>query len=219
MINAIEQYVKLILKENEKVNLTRIQNEDQVRLLHIEDSLSVLDELEKAPEGLYADLGTGAGFPGVPLALASGRTTLLVDSVQKKISAIEASLRQLDIDVPIFTYAGRIEDLAKQKPEQFTVVTARALTSLPSLLELAAPLLQPGGHLISLKSHVDEDEISWAIGLQDVLGMKLLSQREFYLSDDKTYRTVLVFEKISEPKVKLPRKTGLAQKRPLKRPE
>ena len=80
----IDLYLEKILEANEKTDLTRISSLDEARKLHIEDSLAGLEELNKAPEGLYGDLGSGGGFPGVPLALESGRKTVLVDSVQKK---------------------------------------------------------------------------------------------------------------------------------------
>lgn len=202
-----------LLIVNERMNLTRIVDDDRARLLHIEDSLAGLPELMDAPEGRYADLGSGGGFPGVPLAIASGRETLLVDSVKKKMAAVQSIVDDLGID-NIQTYGGRIEELSEERPDGFSVLTARALTALPSLLELASPLLREQGHLICYKAPLEE-EYQQAMKVQDKLGFALQSKREFVLSDNETKRCILVFEKVHEPRVKLPRRVGLAQKKPL----
>ena len=138
-------YLRAILAANERLNLTRIDNFELARMLHLEDSLMVLPELQAAPAGPYADLGSGAGFPGVPLALASGRPVLLVESVKKKCQAVEECLAEAGISDGVEVFAGRAEELAQQRPREFAVITARALSSLPSLLELASPLLCIGG--------------------------------------------------------------------------
>ncbi len=210
----ILQYLKEILEVNISINLTRITDPQDAEILHIEDSLSIIQEMNEAPEGLYGDLGTGGGFPGVPLAIATKRETILVDSIKKKITAIESVLSNLNIQ-DIGVYSGRIEELALEMPEEFSVLTARALSSLNSLLELSAPLLKINGWLICLKSHISMEELDNALAIEDKVGMKLIKRRDFYLSDNETYREIFVFEKVSEPKVKLPRRIGLAQKKPL----
>ncbi len=210
---SIQRYLDELLVVNEKINLTRITDDERARLLHIEDSLSGLSELNDAPEGLYGDLGSGGGFPGVPLALASGRRTLLIDSVKKKMMAVQGILDRLGLNNRISTYGGRIEELAQEKPRTFAVLTARALAPLPSLLELASPLLERSGRLICYKAPL-EDELDHAISIQDKLGFRMKSKREFVLSDNETKRCILVFEKIHEPSIKLPRRIGLAQKKP-----
>lgn len=211
---VIQKYLDALLKVNESINLTRITNDSDTHLLHIEDSLSGLNELNAAPEGLYGDLGSGGGFPGVPLAITSGRETLLVDSVQKKMRAVQSILEELDIDERISTYGGRIEDLALERKNQFAVLTARALAPLPSLLELASPLLMIDGELICYKAPL-ESELNDALSIQEKFGFELKSKREFTLSDNQTNRCILVFKKIKEASLKLPRRVGLAQKKPL----
>lgn len=210
----MRKYLNKILEANESINLTRVTDNDEATLLHLEDSLAVIDELMNAPDGLYADLGSGGGFPGVPLALASGRKTILVDSVKKKMAVVNDILNELGLSDQISTYDKRIEELATEKPGSFAVLTARALTSLPSLLELASPLLIQGGQLIALKSKGEDDFDNPS--LESKLGMRLISKRDYYLSDNESYRTVYVFEKYKEPDVKLPRRIGMAQKRPYK---
>lgn len=210
----MRKYLTAVLKANEKTNLTRVTDIEEATLLHLEDSLAVLDELNDAPDGLYADLGSGGGFPGVPLALASSRETVLVDSVKKKMAEVSIILEEFGWSDQISTYDKRIEELAIERPQSFSVVTARALTSLPSLLELASPLLKQGGQLIALKAKEEDDFHNPS--LESKLGMKLKSKRNYYLSDNESYRTVYVFEKCKDPEVKLPRRIGMAQKRPYK---
>lgn len=214
-INGLmDEYLKKLLIVNETINLTRVTDLQQAKLLHIEDSLSVLEEMSAAPEGLYGDLGSGGGFPGVILALATGRETILIDSVKKKMDAVSRIIEEMDIE-NIRTMKERIEDITIQYPNTFSVLTARALSSLPSLMELSSPLLIHNGILIAMKSHVSEDELSQAKTIQKKTGMRLIKSRDFYLSDNETYRSIYVFEKYKKPDIKLPRKIGMAQKHPL----
>lgn len=212
----IELYLDKILEVNKIINLTRITDRDQAMILHVEDSLVGLEEINACPPGLYGDLGTGGGFPGVPIAIMTGRDTLLIDSVQKKVKTLEDVVSELDIDVNISTYGGRIEDLALEMPNAFSVLSARALSRLVSLLELASPLLMKGGRLVCYKAQVEDDEIKEALDIQNLVGMKLISRRKTLLSDGETTREIIVFEKFKKPSLKLPRRVGLAQRNPLK---
>lgn len=212
----LDLHLELVLKENERSNLTRIVDWQQGQLLHIEDSLVGLQEFEDAPSGRAADLGSGGGFPEIPLAIVSGRPIMLVDSVTKKTTALDRMIEELGLEGQVSTYTGRSEELALEMPESFAVITARALSSLPSLLELAVPLLSLGGQLICYKAAVETEELEQAAGLEEKLGMKLVSMRTTQLSDNGTNRTILVYEKVGEPMVSLPRRPGMAQKRPYK---
>lgn len=208
-------YLEKVLEANESINLTRIDSWDQALVLHVEDSLSALPEVEQAPPGLYGDLGTGGGFPGVPIALYSGRDAVLVDSVKKKVAVIERILAEVCPDVNIKTYGGRIEELSKEMPNAFSVLTARALSQLVSLVELASPLLVKNGLLVCYKAVVSEDELLKAQVAARKVGMKLVSRRHLVLSDGETSREIVVFEKTGHPPIKLPRNVGMAQRKPL----
>lgn len=203
-----------IIEVNKSLNLTRIVSEEAGIIRHLEDSLLGLHAIQNAPDGLYGDLGTGGGFPGIPLAIMTGRTTVLVDSVQKKINAILDVVEGLGLSSQVSGYAGRIEDLAVEKPQAFAVLTARALSSLPSLLELSAPLLIKGGQLVCYKAKPEDEEVETAIRLESKLGMKMVSRETFKLSDGSA-RCIFVFEKVAKPKIKLPRRVGMAQRNPL----
>ena len=207
------KHLELVIKMNKIVNLTRIESFSSGRLLHIEDSLSGLEDLNKCSDGVYGDMGCGAGFPGIPLAIYSGRETVLIDSVGKKTKAIDGFIKELNLN-NVKTYNGRIEDLAQVMPKKFTALTARALSSLSSLIELASPLLMDGGRLICYKAHIEEEEIKHVKDLENKLGMKFLYKRDFLLSDNETNRCIIVFKKTSQPEIKLPRRVGLAQKKP-----
>lgn len=214
--DLIEQYLDKILVANETTNLTRISSREQAMILHIEDSLVGLKEINNAPDGLYGDLGTGGGFPGVPIAIMTGRETVLVDSVQKKVKILQDIVDEMGLDKTITTYAGRIEDLGKEKPNSFSVLSARALSRLVSLLELSSPLLKKGGRLVCYKANIEDDELKEALAVEDLVGMKLISRRAVTLSDGLTHREIIVFEKFKKPGMKLPRRIGLAQRNPLK---
>lgn len=215
-MSLMQRYLDSILEANKVTNLTRITDGEQARLLHIEDSLVGLPEVNEAPTGLYGDLGSGGGFPGVPLALATGRKTLLVDSVKKKMAIVQSALDDLSLSEQISTSSERIEDLPLEYKEKFAVLTARALSKLISLVELASPLLKKGGRLVCYKAQLSSEELEEALAVQDLVGMKMISQREICLSDGETTRTIVVFEKIGKSRIKLPRRIGLAQKQPLR---
>ena len=206
-----------IMEINKVMNLTRITSEEEGMVLHLEDSLTGLPYIESAPAGLYGDLGTGGGFPGIPLCIMTGRKTVLIDSVQKKIRALEDVAESLGLHELIEGYAGRIEDLALERKGCFSVLTARALSSLPSLMELACPLLHKHGRLVCYKAQPSEEELRMSSDLEGLLEMKMIACDRFTLSDGSN-RCMIVFEKMDKPHIKLPRRVGMAQKSPLTRP-
>ncbi len=210
--NLLEQHLKLVIEANKTTNITRISSWEEGMLLHVKDSLLGLPELNNAPEGLYADIGSGAGYPGIPLAIKSKRETVLVDSVGKKTAILDTIIKNLGL-TSVSTYTGRIEDLAREKPESFSVITARALSQLSILMEFASPLLQMGGILICFKAQISSEELKHAEALQEKLGMKIQSDRTCVLEDYS--RRIITFQKIATPQLSLPRKTGFAQKKPL----
>ena len=211
--DLISRHVDLVIEANKTTNLTRIDSFDEAMVLHVEDSLSGLTELNVAPEGQYGDLGSGAGYPGVPLAIASGRKTMLIDTRKKKMDIVNTMIETLGIQDQVTTYAGRAELLAKTRKGEFSVLTARALSKISVLMELASPLLKKNGHLICYKSHVDDQELEDAMRVQPLVGMSLLSDRSFKIGE--TDRRILVFKKTGSPRIKLPRQEGQAQNNPL----
>ena len=206
----LDKHLELVIEENKVTNLTRIVDWESALILHVED----LPEVQEAMAGPYLDMGSGAGFPGIPLAIMTGRETLLADSVGKKTRALDSFAAELGIDDIVSTYHGRIEDLALQQSNRFSLITARALSSLASLLELASPLLAKGGSLVCYKTHSESEELEHARNIARKLGMEFVSSRGFTLSDGETSRAIIVFRKRCNPSMKLPRRVGMAQKKP-----
>lgn len=211
----IDAYLAYILEANQRINLTRITDLDTAKILHVEDSLVPLQDIISAPEGLYGDMGTGGGFPGVPIAVKSGRKAVLIDSVKKKVNVVQEGVDSLGLSNQIDTYGDRIEELAKERKGAFAVLTARAVTQLVSLIELASPLLKIGGQLICYKAQTEQSEIDLALKVCPKVGMKLIKDYSTVLSDGNTLRRIFVFEKVSPAQLKLPRKIGAAQHNPL----
>ena len=212
--SMIERHLDLIIEANKNINLTRIQTKEEAMVLHIEDSLTALPELEGAPPGRYGDLGSGAGYPGIPLAIASGRDTVLIDSREKKMIVLSEIIEEIGLKEKVKVFSGRAELLARKEPASFSVLTARAVAKLPVLLELASPLLMKGGRLICYKANVENSEYDSAKAVRNATGMKLIDKREFLLNDEYK-RTIVAFEKYKKPSLSLPRKEGEAQKHPL----
>jgi 16S rRNA (guanine527-N7)-methyltransferase len=211
----LSAHLDFIIEKNKQLNLTSITDRESGQILHIEDSLVALSELEAAPQGMLVDIGSGGGFPGIPLALLTGRTTTLVEATNKKVLVLAQFIEENALEGIVSVLSERAEEVALKLPGAFSVATARALSSLPSIMELAAPLLNPSGVLIAYKAKLPDDELKRAESLQEKLGLSVQSVRSFVLSDGISYRTIVSFEKTDEPQVALPRRTGLAQNHPL----
>ena len=209
----IQAYLDLVIEKNKELNLTRIETREKGMLLHIEDSLSCIDEFT-SQDGLFLDIGTGGGFPGVPLAIASGRTGVLIDSVQKKARAVQEMIDELNLSNMIQVRGIRSEELALEVGEKVHTVIARAVSSLPTVLELATPLLVSHGEFIALRGKENERNIEEGNRIAEKLGLEMISSRHLYIGE--TYeRNILVFKKVGKPTIKLPRRNGMAQKKPL----
>jgi 16S rRNA (guanine527-N7)-methyltransferase len=209
------EYLDLLLEANKRVNLTRITEPQEALRLHMLDSLLALPELGLAPEGELLDLGSGGGLPGVPLAVASGRQTTLLDSIAKKAGAVADILEALGLDSLITTCPERAEAHSLSHPSHYAAVVARAVAPLPSLVELAAPLLIDGGHLIALKGRPETMERESGAAASRVVGMEEISWRETWLPPTGETRTIVVYGKCGDSVIPLPRRSGMAQKRPL----
>ncbi|MDR1088409.1 MAG: 16S rRNA (guanine(527)-N(7))-methyltransferase RsmG [Coriobacteriales bacterium] len=208
-------HLKAVLTYNRTKNLTSIKDLEAGKVLHIQDSLAVLPELAQAPGGTMADLGSGAGYPGLPLALLSGRQAVLIEANKKKARFLKDFVDAQGLAQHIGVAAMRSEDLAREQRDAFAVVVARAVAALPTLLELAAPLLAQGGRFLALKGRPEASEITRGIEAAEKLGMTPLDIRHYSLSDNITQRCVLVYTKTCEPQIELPRRPGVAAKHPL----
>jgi len=215
-IAFLSLHLDYVLKINSSIRLTAIHGKEEGERLHILDSLLVLPEVFSALGGKMLDIGTGGGYPGLPIAIAADRSVDLLDSVKKKARAIESFLEEDYFgDLELKTIGLRAEELALERPEYYSVILARAVSSLPSLIELGSPLLQLDGQLIVHKGPHDEDEFIRALAVADIVGISFLNKREYNLPCGAEQRTVYVFEKTTAAQIELPRRSGRAQRKPL----
>lgn len=209
-------YLDGIYEKNDVLNLTRVSRGTDAVVLHIVDALVPCAIGVSLPaDGTLLDIGTGGGFPGVPLSIHTGCRATLIDSVGKKISAVEEVLRQNDLDGQVQCRAIRAEDLAREVPERFEIVTARAVAPLETILEYATPLLTYEGTLICYKSKIEDSERDNAELVARHIGMKNVSRETIILPFDFGIREISVWQRVEESEIDLPRRTGMARKKPL----
>ncbi|MCR5279573.1 MAG: 16S rRNA (guanine(527)-N(7))-methyltransferase RsmG [Lachnospiraceae bacterium] len=225
--NKLQQfldYYNLLVEWNEKINLTAITDYKEVCLKHFLDSLSLVkmfDSLEDMCKHFtgktLCDVGTGAGFPGIPLKilLPELRVTLF-DSLDKRVRFLNEVITKLKLD-GIEAVHGRAEDLARTEYRaSFDYSTARAVASLPVLCEYCIPFLKEGGTFIAYKSDVDS-EIQNSEHALSVLGGEIVSRENFSLSDDSETidRSIIFIKKSGVTPDTYPRKAGKPSKQPL----
>lgn len=208
----MEKHLDLVLHANKYINLTSITNEAEAKVHHIEDSLAALPELYNI-NGEIVDMGSGGGFPGIPLSIALDKKFTLVETVGKKADCLETFISKLNIHSKVSVSNCRLEEIPGMKRNYYSAATARALSSLSSLMELASPLLKIDGLLICYKGVNCEKEFNKAMEIKDKLGYVFVCNREYTLSDGNKHR-IITFQKVQEADVKLPRKFGFAQKKP-----
>ena len=208
-------HLALVIRKNETVNLTRITSVEDGAYLHVVDSLLLRGAFDAAPSGRFVDVGTGAGFPGIPLAVTTGRPALLLDSVGKKVAAVQEFVRELGLDGSVEARQDRVEDLGRTQRGQYAVVTARAVAQANVLVEYAAPLLRKGGRLVVAKARPSEDEVTAAKRAARLCGMRFVSRETFELPDGRGHREVLSYERVGKPSLRLPRAVGMAKRSPL----
>ena len=208
-------FLDLVVEKNKVLNLTRITSFEDAVVLHLEDSLSILQTFRQT-SGDFLDSGTGAGFPGIPMGITTNRSGVLLDSVKKKALAVGEFITQLGLQERLQAVGMRSEELATERPNSFGVVTARAVSSLPAVEELATPLLKQGGHLIAMRGPDTDEDVVRGREAAKLLGLELVERIEFTIGPNRDYhRSLCVFEKKRKPKIKLPRHPGYASKRPL----
>lgn len=211
-LRTLRRHVELVLSDA-AAGLTAVRTAEEALGLHVLDSLSAAGEVVRSVPGRVADLGTGAGFPGIPLAVATGREVVLVESVAKKARFLREAVAELGLGCTVFH--GRSEGLARREPGGFAVVVARAVAELPVLVELAAPLLSPRGRLIAMKGSAAESEIERGAAAGLLAGMELQGVVPVRVPGVHAARVLVVFRRVGDPARALPRRDGMAKKRPL----
>lgn len=219
-------FYELVVEENDKVNLTAITDYSEFVIKHYVDSLSLyllkdasfeaVDLLER-PDSKVFDLGTGGGFPGIPLAIVFPKAEyILLDSLQKRIHFLQAAVAKLSL-ANVEAIHGRAEDFARQSDyrEQFDLCVSRAVANLSTLTEYALPFVKVGGYFISYKGAEAEDEIMKAKYAIKALGGQIDHIEAFDLPTTEFHRTLVIIKKIKSTENKYPRKAGIPSKKPL----
>ena len=211
-INKLEKYALLLKEWNEKINLTAITEKKEVFLKHFYDSLTIVKIIDLDKIESLCDLGTGAGFPGIVLKIFFPNLNMtLVDSLNKRIKFLEVVINELSLENITLVHI-RAEEYAKKKRECFDVVTARALSSFPILLEYGVPLLKINGHLIAMRGLNDSNE---GINALKVLKSKINDVLEFKLPYEESNRTLIDVLKLEKTSLKYPRRYAEIKKKSL----
>ncbi len=207
-------HLDLVLCANERLNLTSITSREAAVSRHIVDSVAASAHIEHVSTPI-ADLGSGAGYPGIPVSIAVGEPVELVESIKKKATFLEQCVTDLGGLNGSVVFSLRAEELALQSPGRYGTVLARAVTSLPSLVELASPLLRMSGRLVAMKGSPTAKERESGSAAGRMVGMKECDWVEYALPGSGERRTIVIYQKTAPSDVALPRRVGLAQRGPL----
>ena len=213
-LEQLEEYYNLLVEWNEKINLTRITLKDDVYLKHFYDSATIVKVIDLNKIDNFCDFGTGAGFPGIVIKiLFPSLNVTLVDSLNKKINFLNIVIEKLKLE-KIVAIHSRIEDFARTHREKFDLVTARAVASLPVLLEYATGIIKKDKYFIAMKASIDE-ELEQSINAQKILKIKLIDKNSFLLPKENSVRNILLFQKQERTNLKYPRNPSEIKKKPL----
>ena len=204
-LDKLDKYYNLLIEWNEKINLTRIVEKEDVYLKHFYDSLTLIKVIDLSKDLSLIDVGTGAGFPGIVLKIVfpSLHITLL-DSLQKRITFLDEVIKELNL-IDIKTVHDRAEDYAKNHREEYDIVTSRAVANLRVLSELCIPMVKVNGYFIPLKATI-EDELNESKDIIHKLSGKLEHQETFNLPIEDSIRNILLIKKESKTNPIYPRR-------------
>lgn len=215
-IEKFYKYMKLLLEWNKKINLTAITEPNEVILKHFVDSLTISKYIED--NSTLVDVGTGAGFPGIPLKIIREDLEItLVDSLNKRINFLKEIIEELELK-NIKAIHSRAEEFGKNVKyrEKFDYATSRAVANLSTLSEYLIPLVKIKGRIISMKGSEVKEELIDSKKAINVLGGKILKVDEFQLPSSDIKRNIIIIEKVKNTPNKYPRKAGTPAKDPIK---
>ena len=210
-------YYEMLIEWNEKINLTAITDFDEVLKKHFLDSIAIGRVIGQEDSVSMLDIGTGAGFPGIPIKIAFPNIEItLMDSLNKRVTFLNEVITALSL-TKIKAIHGRAEDFAKKDllREKFDYCVSRAVANLSSLCEFCLPYVKVGGKFISYKSEKAKEELIASENAISILGGGNVDCDEFSLPDTDFSRTFIMIKKVKETPSKYPRKAGTPIKQPL----
>lgn len=210
-------FYEYLVEKNKVMNLTGITEFQEVLVKHFLDSLACVKAVDMNKVNRIMDIGTGAGFPGVPLKIAFPHLeACLLDSLKKRVNFLEETFQLLKLE-NITAIHGRAEEFAKNKTyrETYDLCVSRAVSNLATLSEYCLPYVKTGGFFISYKSGTIQEEVEQAQKAVKILGGKIQDVVYFQLPDSEIQRSLVVIEKIKATPGRYPRKAGTPLKEPL----
>ena len=215
-IEQFYDYMQRLLKWNEKINLTAITQPQEIIIKHFVDSLTISKYIKENAK--IIDVGTGAGFPGIPLKIyRNDIEVILLDSLNKRINFLNDAINKMGLD-KIGAIHGRAEEFGHNKEyrEKFDIATSRAVANMATLSEYLIPFVKVNGMVVAMKGSDVKQEIDESKRAINVLGGKIFGVEEFNLPDTDIRRNVILIEKEKHTFAKYPRKAGTQSKEPLK---
>ena len=219
--NTVEKfrlYREILVDWNQKMNLTGIEDEREVYIKHFLDSIAAVKNGYIKDGMSIIDVGTGAGFPGLPLRICLENTKVtLLDSLNKRINFLSEVCKNVGIE-DIELIHGRAEDFGKDENyrEQYDVATARAVAGLPILMEFCVPFIKVGGYFVCLKVPNADTELEESKKAMEVLGLEFVEKIDVELPEMDLKHNIVVFKKVNNTPAKYPRKAGKPVKSPIK---
>lgn len=214
-LNQFYNYMNILIEWNKVMNLTNITEPEEIIQKHFVDSLTILKSIKENDS--IIDVGTGAGFPGMPIKIVFPETRItLLDSLNKRIKFLEEVTNKLELK-NIETIHGRAEEVAHNKNyrEKYDIAIARAVAPLNVLSEYLLPFVKIGGYAICMKGVKGKEEAEEGKNAIKILGGEITNSREFNLPNTEMARTIIEIEKIKNTEKKYPRKAGTPTKMPL----
>ena len=213
-IEKFYQYMKLLLEWNEKINLTAITDEEEIIKKHFIDSLTISKLIKE--DTSVVDVGTGAGFPGMPLAITKKVNVTLVDSLNKRINflnIVKDSIKLANVN----TVHSRAEEVGQNEKyrEKFDYAVSRAVAPINVLLEYMLPLVKVGGYCLCMKGPKVIDEMQGIENVAEKLGGKYIKLEELEIPVEESRKNVIIVKKVEKTNKKYPRKPGTPAKQPL----